>query len=70
MKRGQDGVLFERGDVVWGVDPFKLAPVSANTQSREGTADSTPRPWLVISEESVPLRGAISLPQPDHSNVA
>jgi len=54
MRRDADGeiVAFERGDVVWGVDPFK--------QDSHGTTESpdggvAPRPWLVISTEAVPF---------------
>ncbi|WP_132057779.1 hypothetical protein [Halorussus amylolyticus] len=34
---------FERGDVVWGTDPFR--------------SGSNPRPWLVLSTERHPFHG-------------
>lgn len=47
MKRdGDEIVAFDRGDVVWGIDPFK---------SNDGGSGIVPRPWVVISDESVPF---------------
>lgn len=54
MRRDSDGEIgvFERGDVVWGIDPFKQDP-SAESGSELGVL--SPRPWLVISDEDVPF---------------
>lgn len=56
MKRddGGDIVAFERGDVVWGIDPFKQDPFS-DDQPQGDDDGVAPRPWLVISTEAVPF---------------
>lgn len=56
MKRGPDGEIreFERGDVVWGIDPFKQDSVS-NPDSHRDDGRIAPRPWLVISTGSIPF---------------
>jgi len=47
MKRdGDEIVAFDRGDVVWGIDPFK---------SNDDGSGIVPRPWVVLSDESVPF---------------
>lgn len=58
MIRDADGniIRFERGDVVWGIDPFKRDSESNEVDDRStGSGRITPRPWLVISTESVPF---------------
>lgn len=57
MKRDEEGdiVAFERGDVIWDVDPFKQEPVSDTNQTEGETDGVAPRPWLVISTDSVPF---------------
>lgn len=54
MIRDSDGEIgvFERGDVVWGIAPFKQDP-SAESGSEMGIV--SPRPWLVISDGGVPF---------------
>lgn len=56
MKRNEAGEIevFERGDVVWGIDPFKQDPATS-TYSSNGEPTVTPRPWLVLSDESTPF---------------
>lgn len=56
MRRDEAGDIeaFERGDVVWGIDPFDQdSATSTELSSSERTV--TPRPWLVISDESTPF---------------
>ncbi|MFC7156174.1 hypothetical protein ACFQPA_12045 [Halomarina halobia] len=45
---------FERGDVVWGVDPFKQDPITDPEVSPDG-GGVAPRPWLIVSTEAVPF---------------
>lgn len=54
MRRDPAGEIsvFERGDVVWGIDPFKQDP-SVDSGSETGIVSA--RPWLVISDEAVPF---------------
>lgn len=56
MKRDADGeiIVFERGDVVWGVDPFKQ-DLTTNHETSLGDGGVTPRPWLIISTDAVPF---------------
>lgn len=56
MKRSNGTIVaFERGDVVWGVDPFKRDTRPSDTPDDVDPAgDLPPRPWLVVSDESVP----------------
>lgn len=56
MKRDDEGeiIAFERGDVVWGVDPFKQ-DIGVDTERTMNLGGVSPRPWLVISSESVPF---------------
>lgn len=47
---------FERGDVVWGVDPFNRDFASSGEGgATEGSDGVAPRPWLVISTDAVPF---------------
>lgn len=47
---------FERGDVVWGVDPFDRAVAGSDGARTTGGSDGgTPRPWLVLSTDVVPF---------------
>lgn len=54
MRRDSNGEIstFERGDVVWGIDPFKQ-DASAESGGEMGVV--SPRPWLVISDKNVPF---------------
>ncbi|TMT80433.1 type II toxin-antitoxin system PemK/MazF family toxin [Haloterrigena sp. H1] len=45
---------FERGDVVWGVDPFKQDS-DLDSESSRDDGGVAPRPWLIISTDSVPF---------------
>lgn len=56
MKRTGDGSVaeFERGDVVWGIDPFKQDS-AIDDEPTDGSSDIAPRPWLIVSTESVPF---------------
>jgi hypothetical protein len=56
MKRDPDGEIrvFERGDVVWGIDPFKQDSAGDSDSDRED-GSIAPRPWLIISTPSVPF---------------
>lgn len=56
MKRDADGeiIVFERGDVVWGVDPFKQDS-AANHETSLDDGGVASRPWLVISTDAVPF---------------
>lgn len=56
MKRNAEGeiVEFERGDVVWGVDPFKQDSATNSDSSRDD-GGVAPRPWLIISTDAVPF---------------
>jgi len=56
MKRDAEGeiVEFERGDVVWGVDPFKQDSATNSDLSRDDRGVA-PRPWLIISTDAVPF---------------
>lgn len=47
---------FERGDVVWGIDPFNRDFAGLEEGgATEGTDGVAPRPWLVLSTEAVPF---------------
>lgn len=58
MIRDEEGRIsrFERGDVVWGIDPFNRdfdgAEQGGATDGSDGIA---PRPWLVLSTDAVPF---------------
>lgn len=56
MRRDEDGDIeaFDRGDVVWGIDPFKQDP-TRNADSPNARPAVTPRPWLVLSDGSTPF---------------
>lgn len=56
MKRTNGTITaFERGDVVWGVDPFKTDTEANQGVHGDETGDEVPpRPWAIISDESVP----------------
>lgn len=61
MIRDSDGTItsFDRGDVVWGIDPFKREESTApDTSPSAPPAGVTPRPWLVLSTDSVPFHPA------------
>lgn len=45
---------YERGDVVWGVDPFRSTNGSGDDSSGSGSLP-TPRPWLVLSDDTTPF---------------
>lgn len=54
IRDAEEGIArFERGDVVWGIDPFKRD--SDGNEDDDGTGGLVPRPWLVISTQSVPF---------------
>lgn len=57
MKRDGEGniVAFERGDVVWGIDPFKQDPLIDDDLPTDENDGVAPRPWLIIGNESVPF---------------
>lgn len=57
MKRYNEGdiIAFERGDIVWGVDPFKQDSLGDNDTAPAESGGVAPRPWLVISTEAVPF---------------
>lgn len=57
MKRGTDGdiIAFERGDVVWGIDPFKQDASNQEAEHSEDDGGIAPRPWLVFSTDAVPF---------------
>lgn len=57
MKRDEEGDItaFERGDVVWGVDPFKQDSVDDDDTGSTESGGVAPRPWLVVSTEAVPF---------------
>lgn len=47
---------FERGDDVWGLDPFNRDFAdSEGGGATEGSDGLAPRPWLVLSTEAVPF---------------
>lgn len=56
MTRDTDGEIseFERGDVVWGIDPVNRDPAGDDATSADDAA-LVPRPWLVISTDVVPF---------------
>ncbi|MFC4246125.1 hypothetical protein ACFOZ7_03825 [Natribaculum luteum] len=56
MKRDAEGevIEFERGDVVWGVDPFKQDS-DMHSESSHDDGGVAPRPWLIISTDAVPF---------------
>jgi hypothetical protein len=58
MKRTNGTIsAFERSDVVWGVDPFNTEPEANRGVHDDETGDEVPpRPWAIISDESVPHR--------------
>jgi hypothetical protein len=53
MKRDEDGtiVAFERGEVVWGIDPFKQDRSTGDDPSARADEGVSPCPWLIISTE-------------------
>jgi mRNA interferase MazF len=55
MRRDGNGriIAFERGDVVWGLDPFKRDSVEVGAS--EPDDDTPPRPWLIVSTAVVPF---------------
>lgn len=57
MKRDDEGaiVAFDRGDVVWGIDPFKQEQGDDDDQLTGETDGVAPRPWLVSSTDAVPF---------------
>lgn len=58
MRRDGEGTVIrlERGDVVWGIDPFKSnAPDPGGPRGSEGPNGPLVRPWLVISTDAVPF---------------
>lgn len=56
MRRDGDGSVaeFERGDVVWGIDPFKQDSAVGDERA-DRSSGVAPRPWLVVSTEAVPF---------------
>ena len=57
MIRDSDGTItsFERGDVVWGIDPFKQEMPPPDSSHGERQSGVPPRPWLVLSTDGVPF---------------
>ena len=54
MIRDAEGTIveYERGDVAWGIDPFKKDSTAGDDEPGDSVV---PRPWRVISTESVPF---------------
>lgn len=61
MNRPPDGAEhFERGDVVWGIDPFRTTAGSGD-HALDSDSLPKPRPWLVLSDASTPFHPALYL---------